>query len=180
MKMIAPLFFFILLLSQTACNQQKKSSEKLNPTPVIDKSSKDLTNEILMNGSSPYEDLIEFALDKHNRKIISTFNKIKAEKTSITTHLQLRKISQFDTFFVRISNAVSDKNYNQIALNAAEAYKLIISSLHRRGLIVPKEVSYLDYVGFKLLIQLNEEEVDWNETHTTVIRSRNLLEHYKG
>ncbi len=168
MKTITPLVFLILLLSQTACNQRKKSSEKLNPNAVAEKSSEVITNEILKNGSSPYEDLIEFALDKNNHKITATFNKIKAEKTNIIGHLRLTKIEQFDTFFERISSAVHDKNYNQIALNSAETYKLIISSMRRRGLIVPKEVSYLDYVGFKLLVQLNEEEVAWNETYTTV------------
>ncbi len=46
---------------------------------------------------------------------------------------------------------------------------MTISSLHRHWLLVPKEVSYLAYVGFKLLAQLNnEQEVDWNATQNTV------------
>jgi hypothetical protein len=55
-----------------------------------------------------------------------------------------------------------------VALNSIETYRLLIENLQAEGLKLPKEVSLLDYAGFKLQILAAAAQPDWDTMQKTV------------
>ena len=171
MKTIKITVFLLIPILFIGCNNNKKSVNKIDEIKTvvpIQKKQDSPNNNILKDASSPYEDLVEFALTKNTAEIDKTLSKIQADKLKVMTLLEGPKKAQFNTFVENISNTRNKDNFDGVALNATEAYKTIISGLDDEGLVVPKQVSYLDYVGFKLLAQLNAANTDWNATQQTV------------
>jgi hypothetical protein len=59
-----------------------------------------------------------------------------------------------------IKKAEQRADNESVALNSVEAYRTLIESLNTSGLIVPVQISLLDYAGFKLKVFLHAKSPD--------------------
>jgi len=59
-----------------------------------------------------------------------------------------------------IKKAEQRADNESVALNFVEAYRTLIESLNTSGLIVPVQISLLDYAGFKLKVFLHAKSPD--------------------
>ena len=60
-----------------------------------------------------------------------------------------------------IRRAESKGDHHSVALNAVEAYRVLVEALNPNGLVVPIQVAKLDYVGFRLKVLLAVSPPDW-------------------
>jgi hypothetical protein len=54
-----------------------------------------------------------------------------------------------------------------VALEAVEAYRVLVEAFDEETLVVPKTVSLLDYSGFRLQLLAGASEPDWHEIGET-------------
>jgi hypothetical protein len=144
-------------------------------------SSGKVDNEIILSGTSPFEDLTEYAISGDTsgiKRALQAFN-MRAEKIENalpeTTRYELKALVD------DIKDADRRGDLNAIALKSPEAYRVLIEALDPEALKVPVEVSLLDYVGFRFLAVLHakpgdftdlEEAAKYAERNWQAIRSR--------
>lgn len=68
-----------------------------------------------------------------------------------------------------IQDAAKATDHYSVAVNAVEMFRLLADSLDSSKLEVPKEVSLLDYVGFRLHVLAAAKAPDWNAMKLTVV-----------
>ena len=61
-----------------------------------------------------------------------------------------------------------ERRQSGVALNSVEAYRVLVESLDPNSLVVPAQVSKLDYVGFRLKVLLAASPPDWPAIQTTL------------
>jgi hypothetical protein len=119
-------------------------------------------NEILLKASSPYEDMVEFALNKNDAGIARSLNSAKKQAAAVRDALPTVASGKFDTMLEALQKTAASKEHYALATGAVEMFRLLIDSLHVDSLKVPKEVSLLDYAGFKLKVLAAAPQPDWN------------------
>jgi hypothetical protein len=67
-----------------------------------------------------------------------------------------------------IRRAESKGDNQEVALNSVEAYRVLVESLDPNGLVVPIQVSKLDYAGFRLKVLLAASPPDWPAIQTAI------------
>jgi len=126
------------------------------------------SNETLLDASSPFEDMVEFALAKNDEGIKHSL--AEADRTTAAIHGALPKeaTEQFDTLLRLIHTAAAAKQHSAVATHCVETFHLFIENLDPESLSVPREISLLDYAGFRLHTVTAAPEPDWNAVRTTV------------
>jgi predicted RNA-binding Zn ribbon-like protein len=120
-------------------------------------------NEILLSGSSPFEDLTEFAISADREGIKRALQTYDAQAKKVENALPVMYRDKLKALVAGIRQAEHQGNYDVIALKSPEAYPTLINALDRRSLKVPVEVSLLDYVGFRFLAVLHVKPTDWSD-----------------
>lgn len=118
-------------------------------------------NEILLSGSSPFEDLTEFAISADKAAVTRALRQYGRLAAQLEQALPPTRRDTFNALVAEIQQAAHRDAYRVIALKSPEAYRVLIGSLDRRALKVPVEVSLLDYVGFRFLALLHARPGDW-------------------
>jgi len=67
-----------------------------------------------------------------------------------------------------LHGAATAKDHHGVARSAVEIFRLLIDNLQAKDLEVPKEVSLLDYAGFKLKVLAAPPRPDWHDIRKTV------------
>lgn len=138
---------FCMVLVQTGLSQS--STQTMIP------------NERILSASSPFEDMTEFAIagDKTGiQRSLRTYDSLAAG----VEHLLPQAIQkQLHKVVSGIREASQQGKLDIVALNAPEAYRLLLEGLDTHSLKVPVEVSLLDYVGFKFLGLLHFKAGEW-------------------
>ncbi len=129
-------------------------------------------NETLLAAASPFEDLIDFAEAGDQDNIQATYDKIRSQVKNIKQTLSSEMLASFDSHLQAIRQGIASSDNTTVALHAAETYRLLISSLDKTTLIVPVEVSLLDYAGFKLNVLANAKSPDFGAMTNTVTEAR--------
>ena len=125
-------------------------------------------NDVLLSATSPFEDMIEFALAGSDSDISRALVTADQHATDVKTALSVSSASEFATLMEDLHRAAADKDHQQVARSAVEVFRLLIDNLQAKGLKVPKEVSLLDYAGFKLLVLAATQRPDWEDIRRTV------------
>jgi hypothetical protein len=118
-------------------------------------------NEKLLKATDPFEGLTESAVSGDNAGIAKGIKAAKADRTATRALLTTAAAARFDTLFDELVSAQSKKDSVAVALQAAELYKLLVSSCEASALVVPMEVSLLDYAGFRTNALLKAKAPDW-------------------
>jgi hypothetical protein len=118
-------------------------------------------NEALLRGTSPFEDMIGFALSTNDARRTKALAAADARSASVKEALSSAAATEFESLVEAIHKAAKDKNHYAVAANAVEVFHLMIDNLQADILKIPKEVSLLDYAGFKLQVLAAAPHADW-------------------
>lgn len=118
-------------------------------------------NEKLLKATDPFEGLTESALDGDAATIAKSFKAAKAARITTRALLNPEAAARFDKLFDELTAAQAKKDGVAVALQAAELYKLLVSSCDASALAVPMEVNLLDYAGFRTNALLKAAAPDW-------------------
>ncbi|MFZ2283458.1 MAG: hypothetical protein WAV86_06250 [Lutibacter sp.] len=155
--------------------QQKKLAPSQSNSEVIKTEVKAAPNKIIFDNLdiilSPFEDMTEFALNKNEKGILESLNKIEnANKNSIfEKNLSVGSINLLNSKIAQLQALIKQKNYNQIALASTEIFEFNISNF-ADGKKIEKQIQieHLDYMGFKILALLNQDKIDWAAIEQTI------------
>jgi hypothetical protein len=126
------------------------------------------SNRVLLAAASPLEDLTEFALASNTRGIRQALKAYGDQAAAVNKVLSVPGRREMASLLAAIRRAESKGDNQEVALNSVEAYRVLVESLDPNGLVVPTQVSKLDYVGFKLKVLLAASPPDWPAIQTTI------------
>ena len=125
-------------------------------------------NQVLLAAASPFEDLTEFALANDTRGMRQALKAYGDQAAAVNKVLSVPARREMASLLAAIRRAESKGDNQEVALNSVEAYRVLVESLDPNGLVVPIQVSKLDYVGFKLKVLLAASPPDWPAIQTTI------------
>lgn len=125
-------------------------------------------NEALLSAMSPFEDMIEFALASNDSAVSKALTAADLQVAGVNKVLNTSAASQFATLMADLHTAATDKDHHKTASSAVAIFRLLIENLDAKGLEEPKEVSLLDYAGFKLRVLAAARNPHWQEIRKTV------------
>ena len=137
-------------------------------TPSASASQAIQANAVLLSAMSPFEDMIGFALAESDADIAQALVAADQHATAVKTALSASAASEFATLMEGLHRAAADKDHHHVARSAVAVFRLLIDHLEAKGLKVPKEVSLLDYVGFKLRVLAATQRPDWQDINAQV------------
>jgi len=126
------------------------------------------SNHILLKATSPFEDMVEFALEKDAANVGKTLQSADAKAPKIREALSPAEAKQFDLILKDLHTAQAAKNFQAVASHGVDAFGLILNSLDPSTLQVPKEVQLLDYAGFRLHVLTSAPTTDWKAIDATI------------
>lgn len=122
---------------------------------------------------SPFEDIIEYALAGKDSDVLKALTIADQNSNSIATTLPARAAHKFTALMDALRQAVMIKNNRKTARSAVEIFRLLAETLQVDSLGLPKEVSLLDYAGFKLLVLAASKRPDWGDIRMTIDEATN-------
>ena len=125
-------------------------------------------NETLLDATSPFEDIAEFAIAKDFASVTKQLLVAEKNRDALKAIFSVEVAKRYEGLMDSLRKAAADKASLVAANDAIELFRLLIDSLDASQLEVPKEVSLLDYVGFKVHVLTAAEKPDWNAIRNTV------------
>jgi hypothetical protein len=126
------------------------------------------SNQVLLAAASPFEDLTESALVNDTRGMRQALKTYGDQAGGVNQVLSPSARQEMAALLARIRRAEAQGDHQSVALNAVEAYRVLVESLNPNELVVPIQVESLDYVGFKLKVLLAASPPDWPAIQKTV------------
>ena len=130
----------------------------LTPAPARDAGQ---ANATLLAATSPFEDMVEFALAKSDASITKSLAKADKNAAAVRAALPAAAAGQFATLLEAIHKAATAREHHTVAMKGVEVFRLLVDNLEAGSLKVPKEVSLLDCAGFKLHVLAAAPQPDW-------------------
>jgi len=124
-------------------------------------------NDTLLRASSPFEDMVEFALARNDASISKSLTAADRGAAAVRDALPTPAAARFDTLLQTIRRTARAKEHYAVAVSAVEVFRLLIDNLDAESLKVPKEISLLDYAGFKLHVLAAAPQPDWGAMRGT-------------
>ena len=137
-------------------------------TPAASASQTIETNDVLLSAMSPFEDMVEFALAESGSDISKTLVAADQHAADVKKALSASAADEFAVRMEGLHGAATAKDHHGVARSAVEIFRLLIDNLQAKDLEVPKEVSLLDYAGFKLKVIAATPRPDWHDIRKTV------------
>ena len=125
-------------------------------------------NETLLSATSPFEDMVEFALARNFASVEKSLAKADGQAAAVKDALPPASVGAFDGQLQALHKVVVAKDHYAVAVCAVEIFRLLLDNLDATKLKVPKEVSLLDYAGFKLHVLDAAPKPDWDAMRKTV------------
>lgn len=175
MKKASILLLGMAMVFTIASCKQKKLEPTQPKSEVIKTDVKAAPNKIIFDNLdvilSPFEDMTEFALNKNEKGILESLNKIEnANKNSIfEKNLSIESVKLLNSKIAQLQELIKQKNYNQIALASTEIFEFNVNNF-TDGKKIEKQIQieHLDYMGFKILALLNQDKIDWAVIEQTI------------
>lgn len=124
-------------------------------------------NETLLAATSPYEDLVDAALAGQVAAVTTALARADSQAAAVRTALPAAAAGHFDELLRTIRKAVSDNQFQVVAMRAVEVFRLLLDELGPGHLKIPQEVNLLDYAGFKLKVLASAAKPDWDAMRST-------------
>src|SRR6266850_2455036 len=124
-------------------------------------------NDVLLSAMSPFEDMIGFALAGSDTDITETLVTADQQADGIKKALPASAASQFAALMDGLHKAVTDRDHHEVAGTSVELFRLLTDNLQAKELEIPREVSLLDYVGYKLRVLAGAPKPDWQDIRKT-------------
>ena len=124
-------------------------------------------NETLLHATSPFEDMVGFALAKNSASVAKSLAKADSQAGAVKQALLPASVAEFERRLQELHKAATDSEHYAVAVSGVEIFRLLIDNLDAGKLKVPKEVSLLDYAGFKLHVLDAAPKPDWDAMRKT-------------
>ncbi len=118
-------------------------------------------NDILLSAASPFEDLTEYALAANTKGMKLALEAYADQASEVNKVLDAKAREDMEVLIANIEKAERQGDNETVALNSVEAYRVLVESLDVDSLVVPMQVSLLDYTGFKFEVLLHTKTPDW-------------------
>lgn len=127
--------------------------------------------KILDKVLSPFEDMIEYALDKDVNSMINGYKNILAiEKSVKSSTLSYKTIS---SDIKHVGHYIDTKNYSQVALLSTNIFKNIVNHFAYHQYVENQlHVENLDGMGFELLALLGSKKIDYKQLSSIIENSK--------
>lgn len=116
---------------------------------------------VLLLAASPFEDMTEFALDGNVAGIDRASKTYSGQSARVDAALSPGQRGRLHARIAAIATARGVADNAGIAMNAVEAYGILVEALQPARMEVPVEVARLDYAGFKLKVLMHGTSKDW-------------------
>ena len=130
------------------------------------------SNEVLLSAASPFEDLTENALAGNKKGMQSAIKAYDEQAAKVSKVLSPKARHDIESLVTAIRKSEQQSDNESVALHSVEAYRTLIESLDSGSLIVPVQVSLLDYAGFMLKVFLHAKSPDWSVLRRTAEEAR--------
>ena len=137
-------------------------------------------NNALLAAASPFEDLTEFAEAGDTAGMRRALTLFDARAEAARAALSSSAGRQLDSLVAEARSRREAGDHAGVALASVEAYRVLIDGLDEAGLTVPKAVSLLDYVGFRLHVLAGATAPDWTAMEQTVGDARRIWSQIEG
>ena len=124
-------------------------------------------NETLLDATSPFEDIAEFAITKNDAEIQKQLAVAEKNMAKVKRAMTSERFSTFESLFKKLKTFASEKSYRESADSSVELFRQLIEGLDASKLEVPQEVSLLDYAGFQIRVLTAIESPDWASIQKT-------------
>lgn len=180
MKKLKSLIMLMVMISIISCQQKKSDTTELKAR-VIEKEIKTEPNKVVFDNLdlilSPFEDMTEFALEKNEiqiQKSMAKIYRINAEGV-FEKNIASQSVLLLKTKIERLKELINHNNYNEIAMLSTEIFEFNISNF-KDGFKIDNQIQieHLDYMGFKNLALLNQNNVDWEKLKQTTEKSQKI------
>lgn len=131
-------------------------------------------NTTLMAATSPFEDLTEYAIAADEQGMDRALVIINSQISATRSVLDSTHSKELNLHLSKIRAARVAGQFDLVAINAIESYRVLVDGLNDEVLIIPKAVSLLDYVGFKLTFLTAYEKPNWTAIQSTVMKAHSL------
>jgi hypothetical protein len=170
-------FSIILAASLTGCNKGPPTSQnaiqgspgteasgQIPPAPANDP---DAQASALMAAAEPFENLTENAFISDTRKLDDFIAKAKSSADGAAKLLAPGEANVLSNHVSAVDAARAGNNRADLAIAAVEGYRTLVTNSggHQK---VPKEVSLLDYSGFRYQADLKAKPIRWGDTMLAV------------
>ncbi len=149
-RFLLPVLAVFLILSVPAVAQQPANA-----------------NDTLLAATSPFEDMVEFALAGDDAGLARSMAAADRQEKSVQTVMSAEGAEQLDGLLNEVHEAVAHKEYQAVARAGVKVFRLILDEVQPNNLTVPKEVDLLDCAGFSLMVAAADTPVEWHAMRKT-------------
>lgn len=164
----------IVMIFATSC-QQKKSDSKQLKTETITNELKVEQNKIVFENLdrvlSPFEDMTEYALNSNKNGILKSMSKvIDVEKKGLfEQNITIEGNQLLKVKLEKLQDLINQDKYAEIAIASADIFEMNINNFIDGKIIENQiQIEHLDYMGFKILALLNQDNIDWDNIVQTI------------
>lgn len=168
---------FVLVMSQSC--QQKKAKDNQIKVETVKNEVKADPNKLVFDHLdqilSPFEDMTEFALNKNEEGVLKSLAKIEtATKESVfANNLDSESFIGLNPKIEMLKIVIKEKNYTQIALISTEIFKYNVTNfVDAKKIENQVRIEHLDYMGFKVLALLSQDNIDWSTIDRTILNAQ--------
>lgn len=164
----------IAMIFMTSCQQKKSDSKQLKAGTLTNELKVDqnkLVFESLDRVLSPFEDMTEYALNSNKNGISKSMNKvIDAEKKGLfEQNITIEGNQLLKVKLEKLQDLINQDKFAEIAIASTDVFEMNISNF-KDGKVIENQIQieHLDYMGFKVLALLNQENIDWEQITQTI------------
>lgn len=155
--------------TQSLVDTSKTTTEVVNTDEKVD--SNRIVFENLDQILSPFEDMVEFALEKDDEGILKSLTKVeKAENEGVfSKNINAESLKSLNPKIEKLKDFIKQKNHEQIALAATDLFEFNITNfVDTKKIDNQIRIEHLDYLGFEVLSLLNQEKIEWQNIQPIV------------
>ncbi len=143
------------------------TSQPSNQIPAAPANDPDAQASALMAAAEPFENLTESAFTPDTKKLDDLIAKAKTSAGGAAKLLTASEATVLSNHMSNIDAARATNERANLAIAAVEGYRTLVSNSggHQK---IPKEVSLLDYSGFRYQADLKAQPVRWSDTGQAV------------
>ncbi len=171
------MFSLVLAASLASCNGRSGADQNTaqatpgpqagGSIPAAPANDADAQASALMAAAEPFENLTESAFISDTTKLDDFIAKAKSSAAGASKLLSPSEAKVLAGHVAAIESARAGNNRADLAIAAVEGYRTLVSSASS-SMKVPKQVSLLDYAGFRYQADLKANPVRWSDTASAV------------
>ena len=134
---------------------------------IVPSTSGDTNKARLLAAAEPFEGLTETAFDPDPAKVTAAITTARATAPTVRPLLSPKGQTMLDQHMADIRRAEANQTPAALALASVEIYRLLVTE-GAGASPIPKEVSLLDYAGFRFSADLKANPTRWSDMNAAV------------